>query len=311
MAEAFRAHQRVLWGIAYRMTGSSADADDVVQETFARAVERPPPDAAAPLRPWLTCVAVNLARDALRARKRRSYSGPWLPGAVDTVHLDLADIPADAAGPEARYDLAESASLAFLAALEALTARQRAVLLLRDVLDYSVSETAATLSLTENNVKTTHHRARQAMLAYDERRRPLTPALQEETRAVLERLVAALLTGDVGAAESLVAPDARALSDGGGEFTAALRPILGRERVVRFLMGLRRKASAHGAFELRGVNRLPALVVERDEAPHRFARRFVMRCDLDADGTIREVHLISATSKLAGVAALAEGALRA
>jgi RNA polymerase sigma-70 factor (ECF subfamily) len=310
MADAFRAHRRLLWGIVYRMTGSSADADDVVQETFARAVERPPVDATAPLRPWLTCVAMNLARDALRARKRRSYCGHWLPGAVDSDQLELTDIPADAAGPEARYDLAESASLAFLAALEALTARQRAVLLLRDVLDYSVTETAAALSLTENNVKTTHHRARQAMRVYDERRRPLTPALQQETRAVLERFVMALLSGDVGAAESLVAPDARALSDGGGEFTNALRPVLGRERVVRFLMGLSRKAGAHGAVEVRGVNGLPALVFERDEAPARFARRFVMRCDLDPDGTIREVHLISATRKLAGVAALAEGALR-
>jgi RNA polymerase sigma-70 factor (ECF subfamily) len=311
MAEAFRAHERVVWGVAYRVTGSSADADDVVQETFARAVERPPVDVDAPLRPWLTCVAVNLARDALRARRRRRYCGPWLPAAVDSAQLEVADMPADAVSPEARYDLAESASFAFLMALEALTARQRAVLLLRDVLDYSVLETAAALSLTESNVKTTHHRARQAMRDYEEHRRPMTTALAEEMRVALERLVVALLSGDVTAAESLVIRDARALSDGGGDFHAALRPILGSDRVVRFLFGLRRKTGVHGAFDFRSINRMPALVVELDEAAERFARRFVMRCEVAADGKIREVHLVIAVSKLARVAALAEGSPRA
>jgi len=78
-AAAFREHERFLWALCYRMTGSAADADDLVQETFVRALERPPPRTDLPWRPWLTRVAMNLARDALRRRRRRGYVGPWLP----------------------------------------------------------------------------------------------------------------------------------------------------------------------------------------------------------------------------------------
>src|SRR5579859_1118474 len=115
VGEAFRAEERSLWGLAYRMTGSAADADDVVQETFVRAVERPPARLDEPLRPWLTRVAVNLARDALRRRKRRAYVGPWLPFPLEgDAFEELVADPAPSA--EARYDLRESASFAFLVA---------------------------------------------------------------------------------------------------------------------------------------------------------------------------------------------------
>ncbi|HLK36830.1 MAG TPA: sigma-70 family RNA polymerase sigma factor, partial [Polyangiaceae bacterium] len=136
---AFNEHRRLLWGLGYRMTGSAADADDVLQETFVRFVERPPVRMADPLKPWLVHVAMNVARDTLRRRKRRGYVGPWLPTPVESTD-DLAQ-SSEAPG-DARYELRESASYAFLVALEALQPRQRAVLLLRDVLDYSVQETA-------------------------------------------------------------------------------------------------------------------------------------------------------------------------
>jgi RNA polymerase sigma-70 factor, ECF subfamily len=180
VADAFREQERFLWGLAYRMTGIAADADDVVQETFARAIEHPPPRVDEPLRPWLTRVALNVARDALRRRKRRAYVGPWLPSPVETADLD--ELPESAPGADVRYDLRESASYAFLVALEALTPQQRAVLLLRDVLDYSVHETAEALSLTEGNVKTTHHRARRVMEGYDAERRPQGAELARRRR---------------------------------------------------------------------------------------------------------------------------------
>src|SRR5262249_52124466 len=111
-----------LWALCYRMTGVAADADDLVQETMLRAIEKPPPDSNE-MRPWLVRVAMNLARDHLRRRKRRAYVGPWLPSPVDD---DALEIPVEAAGAEGRYDLLESASLAFLLALEALSPKQRA-----------------------------------------------------------------------------------------------------------------------------------------------------------------------------------------
>jgi RNA polymerase sigma-70 factor (ECF subfamily) len=76
---AFRAHQRALWGMLYRLTGSAADADELLQDTFVRALERPPPDVSGTLKPWLVRVAMNLGLDALRSRRRRSYTGRWLP----------------------------------------------------------------------------------------------------------------------------------------------------------------------------------------------------------------------------------------
>src|SRR5215510_10237455 len=172
-AQTFDEHRRYLWGICYRMTGSAADAEDIVQETFVRALEKPPADMEAPLRPWLVKVAVNLSRDQLRRRRRREYFGPWLPAPVITEGespLEFDQAPTQETSPVAHYDLLESVTLAFLLALEALTPAQRAVLLLRDAFDYSTSETAKALDMTESNVKVTLHRARQIMAAYDKHR---------------------------------------------------------------------------------------------------------------------------------------------
>jgi RNA polymerase sigma factor (sigma-70 family) len=128
-------------GLCYRMTGNAADADDLVQETFVRAWKSPPERTEEPWRPWLARVAMNLSRDLLRRRKRRHYDGTWLPSPIETGDEAAAppDEPVDEQGdPLARYDMLESVSFAFLLALEALTPAQRAVLLLRDVFDYSV-----------------------------------------------------------------------------------------------------------------------------------------------------------------------------
>jgi RNA polymerase sigma-70 factor (ECF subfamily) len=300
VAGAFREHERFLWGLAYRMTGSAADADDVVQEAFTRAVEHPPARLDAPLRPWLVRVAMNVARDVLRRRKQRDYVGPWLPSPVD----DGEEQPDPLAGTlpaDTRYELRESASYAFLLALEALTPQQRAVLLLRDVLDYSVRETADALGLSESNVKTTHHRARRAMSAYDRTRRPPTAEIHAETRAAIERFVGALLMQDVAAAESCLAEGARLVSDGGGEFRAALRPVLGRDRVVRFFLGLQRKLGANVSFDVRTLNGLPAVVAAYDTPREGWGPRFVMRVDTDGRGAIRDVHIVVATAKLTRV----------
>jgi RNA polymerase sigma-70 factor (ECF subfamily) len=306
VAEAFREHKRLLWGLAYRMTGSAADADDIVQETFARAVERPPPRLDEPLRPWLVRVAMNAARDALRRRRRRPYVGEWLPSPVEDAEAgDVGEAgAARAVASDARYELYESASYAFLLALEALTPQQRAVLLLRDVLDYSVRETTVALGLSEPSVKTTHHRARQAMSAYDRTRRPPTAELRAETRAALERFLGALVGEDTAAAEACLAEGARLVSDGGGEFRAALRPVLGRDRVARFFFGLQRKLAAAMRFEVRTVNGLPAVVAAYEAPREGWGPRFVMRVDTDVSGAIRDVHVIVATAKLTQVAAV-------
>jgi RNA polymerase sigma-70 factor (ECF subfamily) len=306
IAAAFRDHRRMLWGLVYRMTGSAADADDLVQETFARALERPPARTDIPLRPWLVRVAANLARDRLRRRRRQAYTGPWLPSPIETHEPPAFEVKDEGIDTTGRYDLMESISYAFLVALEALKPQQRAVLLLRDVYDYSVRETAEVLGLSEANVKTTLHRARRAMQSYD--RAPTVPdeALKERTRRALEGLVHALVTQDLPRLEALLLEDVRETSDGGGEFLAALQPILGRAKVARFLTKLTQKHGMATRAELRELNGLPALVAEFADIGPRYARFFVLRCDVDAEGHIAALHSILATRKLSAVQRFAE-----
>src|SRR5689334_6283513 len=134
--EELEPHRRRLWALCYRMTGVAADADEVVQDTFLRVLSAPPADRERDLVPWLVRVAMNASRDVLRRRRRDGYVGPWLPSPVDEAELEAWPSPA------AHYDQRESASYAFLRALEALSTSQRAIVVLRDVLDYSVKETA-------------------------------------------------------------------------------------------------------------------------------------------------------------------------
>jgi len=302
----FASNRRLLWGLCYRMTGSAADADDLVQDTFVRALERPPARSDEPLRPWLVAVAMNLARDCLRRRRRRGYHGPWLPSPVETgadEALPSFEIPSGAENPtEGRYELIESVSYAFLVALEALTPQQRAVLLLRDVFDYSVEETGAALALSAANVKTSLHRARKAMSAYDTARTRPTDALAARTREVLHKFLAALTAGDAGACRALLAEEVVALSDGGEEFVAAKVPVVGRERVLKLEFGLMRAIGAHiGAATMREINGLPAVVMELTARRPRYAPRVVVRCDLDAAGKIVALHSILATRKLTAI----------
>jgi RNA polymerase sigma-70 factor (ECF subfamily) len=303
LEQAFRAQRRRLWGLAYRLTGSAEDAEDVVQEAFARALARPPELAAAELGPWLVRVATNLGLDALRRRKRRTYVGPWLPAPVDTSELDPLD--ATAAGgfdPEARYGLAESASYAFLVALEALSPRQRAVLLARDVLGRSAREAAELVGASEGNVRVLHLRARRALEAYDAERCVPTPELRERHREALERFLACALAEDAAGLEALLADSVRTVTDAGGEFTALAAPLEGRARVARLYLVAAATRRAGGArSELRLLNGLPAALVTVERPVRRQAPRSVLRVELDAGGRIRLVQAILAPRKLAGL----------
>ncbi|RKH71964.1 sigma-70 family RNA polymerase sigma factor [Corallococcus sp. AB049A] len=305
LGQAAREHERFLWGLCYRMTGVAADADDLVQDVYARALATPP-ERLDLLRPWLTRVAVNLARDHLRRRRREGYVGPWLPSPVETGDEEVppsmeARLPGGGS-TEGRYELLESVSFAFLLALEALSPKQRAVLLLRDVFDYSVLEVAEALRMSEANVKVVHHRARAAMAAYDQARCVPTRDMQARTRAALEAFLGALVTGDVAAAEALLASDVRALTDGGGKSRAALVPILGPQRVVLFVRRLMEMRSMPIALEMKMLNGLPAMVVVYPPAKDpMLAMHTVMRVDLDADGRIHALHSIVVDRKLSAV----------
>ncbi|MEM9191401.1 MAG: sigma-70 family RNA polymerase sigma factor [Myxococcota bacterium] len=292
--DAYEAHRGAVWALCYRMMGSAADADELLQDTFARLLERPPSDTDAPLRPWLFKVALNLSRDRLRRRKQQSYVGPWLPGPIETDGLEGLET-----SPRARYETMESVTLAFLRTLEALTPKQRAVLVLRDVYDLSVRETATFLDLGESNVKVIHHRARERMKHYDERRATLDPALRQRIEQALAMLLGALASGDEHAVRKALTEDVVFESDGGGEYIAALRPIVGADRVVRFLAGVRPKGPPRVAF--REVNGLPAVLVEAEPSRPRAARRSVLTIEVTDTGQVSALRTVFATDKLSGV----------
>ncbi len=299
----YKDNARYVWGLCYRMTGDASEAEDIVQETFARAVASPPARTDEPWRPWLVRVAGNLARDRLRRRKRRGYSGPWLPSPIETAEEAASDDD-----QERRYGMLESVSFAFLLAMEVLTPRQRAVLLLRDVFDYSVTEAAVALELSEANVKTTHHRARVALDSYDHARTVPTHDAQARTRHAIERLGVALASGDVAQIEALLTAGARNVNDGGGEFHAARRPVLGSNRIARFMAGLRARLGPDATFAVRMINGLPALVLDWPSAPPRVASRTVVAFDVDDDGRIRALYSVLATPKLRALRAPVLGA---
>jgi RNA polymerase sigma-70 factor (ECF subfamily) len=295
---AFRVDARHLWGLCYRMTGSAADAEDLVQETFARALERPPRDTSRPWRPWLVRVAINLSRDHLRRRRRRGYDGPWLPQPIETAaEIEPSHEPEETTG---RYERWESLSYAFLVALEALTPAQRAVLILRDAFDYTSAETAEALDMTEANARTTLHRARRAMREYDAARPRRNATLARRTRDALESFLRCALAGDVREMEALLARSVVALNDGGGRYAAARVPVVGASKVARFTRGVLR--SELPRLEIREINGLPAIVGEYADAPPHLAPRFVSLIDLDRDGRIRLSCTQLAPEKLSGIA---------
>ena len=292
----------MLWGLCYRMTGCAADADDLVQETFVRTLERPPADLNRPLRPWLIRVAMNLSRDCLRRRKRRGYVGPWLPSPIPTE--EQGAVPSyeprlpDEASPAARYEMLESVSFAFLLALEALTPSQRAVLLLRDVLDYSTAETAEALGATTSSVKVLLHRARHRMDEYDKRPDRASAMRSENTQRALEQFLLYFQERDAEGLERLIKEDAMLVSDSAGEVLAARNVITGREKVLRLIFGLANKINFSPRISFRSLNGMPALFVEVPGLEPQYAARYTVHCDVDTSGRIQRLDFVLAPSKL-------------
>jgi len=309
----FHEHRSFLWGLSYRITGSAADADDIVQETFVRAHQHAPAHLDDPRR-WLMRVAVNAGRDVLRRRKRRAYIGPWLPTPIETGDDAPPSFEPAVEGQtlEGRYDLMESVSLAFLQALEVLTPTQRAVLILRDVFDYSAAEAATALDISDGNVRIIHHRARRAMESYDRHRALPTADNREQTSQALQRFLSLLGSGDVHGIERMLAADVTAVTDGGGEFSAILKPISGVERVAQFFARLAASRTNTLNVAFRAINEFPALIIEFEataeaearRALHRRPPRIVISVDLNDAGLITMVRVFASPSKLKTVGAV-------
>ncbi|MFI6314681.1 RNA polymerase sigma-70 factor [Nocardia fusca] len=248
--DAFVAHRNLLFTVAYEMLGSAADAEDVLQETWLRWVQVET-DQVNDHRAYLVRITTRQALNRLRTMKRRreSYVGPWLPEPLVTAP-DVAD----------DVELAESMSTALMLVLETLSPTERAVFVLREVFDVSYEEIAVAVSKTPATVRQIARRARQHV----EARRPRSVVSPNQARAALESFQRALETGDPQRLINVLAPDVVLLTDGGGIKTAALRPIIGIERVLRNLLVGFGKISAGLSTEPTVVNGNPALVVRWD-----------------------------------------------
>jgi RNA polymerase sigma-70 factor (ECF subfamily) len=296
----FRAHSRILFGLAYRLTGCAADADEIVQETFVRALAKPPARTDEPWAPWLMRVATNLAIDVVRRRRRHGEDASWLPSPVAGEGAAALPEPRERA-PDARYEKLESVTFAFLLALEALTARQRAALVLRDVCGFSAGDAAAALGASEASVRVLHHRARRAFAEYDAA--PCRPdaALVAKHRGALEALMRCLVTQDVAGLTALLREDVATTTDAGGEFNALRGVRRGRTGVARFHLRVAHNRGAGVRIAPCSVNGLPALAITFARAAARQAPRLLMRCEVDASGRIAAIYSVLATRKLTRV----------
>jgi RNA polymerase sigma-70 factor (TIGR02957 family) len=275
----FEEHRRRLFGLAYRMLGSAAEAEDILQDTYLRWGQAE--SVAAPAS-WLTKVVSNLCLNHLTSARvrRESYPGPWLPEPVLTE--------GGALGPLEAVEQRESVSMGVLVLLERLSPGERAVFVLREAFGYSHQEIAEILEVEQAHSRQLLRRARSRV--GEERGRFQVDDAGH--RRLVDAFVDAVRSGDVAALEKLLAADVVAWSDGGGR-TAARHPVRGRDKVLRYLSGIASHPEAlHVTRKVAEVNGQPALLF-RD----RHGLAAVLTID-PADDRIAAVRLIVNPDKL-------------
>ncbi|MEU1918922.1 RNA polymerase sigma-70 factor [Streptomyces albogriseolus] len=287
--ELFEEHRPVLMGVAYRMLGRVADAEDVVQDAWLRwsggdrtAVREP--------RGFLVRITTRLAVDRLRQIKARgeTYVGPWLPEPCAT---DFGDTVTDTAE---RAVLADSVSLAVLVVLETLSPLERAVFVLREAFGYPYADIAAMLDRGEAAVRQLAARARRHV----DERRPRYDVDPARRRDLTERFLDAAAGGDLAGLMELLAPDVRLVGDSGGKARAPLRVLDGADHVGRFFVGVAGKRLPDASVRMVELNGGPALLVLSGGKPDTVVQ-------IDADGDrIRTVYVVRNPDKLAALAAL-------
>ena len=288
-------YRPLLFSIAYGMTGSVGDAEDLAQDAFvgltrARQAGTVVADPKAYLTTAVTRLGINYLRSA-RVR-RETYVGDWLPEPVV--------VPLDEPGPAEHAELADSLSMAFLVLLDTLSPTERAVFMLREAFGYGYPEVAEVTGKTEANCRQIFARARQRIaaggdpLARDAAYSPSSPTRRAAGEQFARRVFEAAAGGDMDALLGMVAPDVVFHGDGGGKATAIGEPMAGRERVLRFLLGLFRRGQFVNAYlRLAWVNGQPGAVV------YDAGDRVVSVFELDlAGGTLQAIRSVVNPDKL-------------
>jgi RNA polymerase sigma-70 factor (ECF subfamily) len=296
-AERFTAERARLVGLAYRMLGSRTDAEDVVQEAwlrYAAAADEPDNPAA-----WLTTVTSRLALDRLRSApvRREQYVGPWLPEPVRTSYGDLAaDAVADG-DPADIVDRAASLTLGFLVVLDTLSPEDRAVFLLADVFAVPFAEVAEIVGRSPDACRQAASRARRRIR---EAGAPPGRTADDASWDLAGRFAMAIVSGDLDATMALLTPEATLVSDGGPTRHAARRPVVGADRVARFLINVAAKQPEGTTVEMAEINNSPALISRTADEPP-----VVMTIETGPHGRIVAVHMVLAPEKLVALDAAA------
>ncbi len=283
-------YRPLLFSIAYGMTGSVGDAEDIVQDAFLGLTRaRQAGTTIANPKAYLTTAVTRLGINYLRSARvrRETYVGDWLPEPVV--------VPADGPGPAEHAELADSLSMAFLVLLEALSPVERAVFMLREVFGYGYPDVARITGKTEVNCRQIFARARQRIAAGGQARGSApTPARRAEGEELARRFFEAAAGGDMDALLGMLAPDVVAHGDGGGKAQAIGKPLAGRQRVMRLLIGGLRRARTLGAsLRLAWVNGQPGAVMYDAEG------RVVSVIELDvADGVVQAIRSVANPNKL-------------
>jgi RNA polymerase sigma-70 factor, ECF subfamily len=281
----FQQLRPMLFGIAYRMLGSAADAEDMLQEAFLRyqAVEGVENAGA-----FLRTVVTRLCLDQLKSARaqRESYIGQWLPEPIPSERL--------ATDPDQAVEQTESVSLAFLLLLESLSPEERAVFLLREVFEYEYAEIAHTLNKSEAACRQHLSRARKHIEAH--RTPPANTAPPAQHRHILMQFVQAMSEGDVPALMALMTDSVTAISDGGGKVRAAPHPLLGRALVGKFMAGLRKFVQPDDQFGIQSVNGRDALVIRAADG----SATTVLALHV-VDGLVQDIYAIVNPDKLRAI----------
>jgi len=251
----FEELRRRLFGIAYRMVGTTADAEDIVQEAYLRWHQADTEEIRS-AEAWLVSVVTRLSIDKLRKAsvEREKYVGPWLPEPL---------IASTAPSPEEELETASDLSMAYMVLLERLTPVERAAFLLHDVFDCAYPLIANILRKSEAACRQVVHRARQRVRDRQSRFKATDAAL----RSLINQFMAAADAGDDVTLLSLFAKDATLTSDGGGVVPAARKVVHGRSRIARLYLLLAKKLGTRLRKEILIINGEPGLVMYLDGSP--------------------------------------------
>ncbi|MFN4118936.1 RNA polymerase sigma-70 factor [Acidovorax sp.] len=256
-ADPFTSLRPRLFGIAYRMLGVRADAEDVLQDAWLR-WSRQDPTALQSAEAWLVTVVTRLSIDRLRALKaeREAYVGWWLPEPLVQLQDPITGDAQHHHTPEAAAELAGELSVAFLYVLERLGPEERAAFLLRQVFDYDYPEIAAQLGKTEAACRQMVHRASERV----QQARTRFEVPRAVHRQLLQRFMLAAKSGDRSAIESLLSEDAQLIGDGGGKVASFPKPLVGRFRIAMLYWAQHRRLGAQLAYRMALINGEPGLL---------------------------------------------------